>query len=298
MKRSFVNKTLAIGAAGLCAVLLVPLQGCTNLDEIPPSAVSPGNFFQNEAQVLAGLAGVYAQLRGTLDDYYDVSEISTDEMVVPTRGSDWYDGGEWLDLHRQTWTPSSPAALSLLNGAYNTAMGGVARANVMLEQIPKVTPLPDAAVITGEVRTLRAFYYYLLMDLFGGVPVATTTDLQSRARVSRDSLFRFIESELLGARTALPAKWDAANKGRITKGAVDAMLANMYLNAGVFKKDAPGAGANQINPAAYNTCHNVAVSGSSDACQAASDRVDSILNSGVYTLADSFPQPFRYDNHA
>ena len=90
MKRLLL--TTAIGAAG---VLLVPLQACTNLDEVPPSAVSPGNFFRNETEVIAGLAGVYAQLRGTLDDYYDVSEISSDEMVVPTRGSDWYDGGQW-----------------------------------------------------------------------------------------------------------------------------------------------------------------------------------------------------------
>jgi hypothetical protein len=298
MKRLLL--TTAIGAAG---VLLVPLQACTNLDEVPPSAVSPGNFFRNEGEVLAGLAGVYAQLRSTLDAYYDVSEISTDEMVVPTRGSDWNDGGQWLDLHRQTWTPTSSAVLSgcCINGAWNTAMGGVARANVMLEQIPTVPLLPDSAVIRAEVRTLRAFYYYQLLDLFGGVPLATTTELKARPRVSRDSLFRFIESELLAARVNLPPtvaqpKWDAANNGRLTKGAVDAILANMYLNAGVFTKDTAGTGPANINPTGYNSCSGIAVSGGLDACQAASDRVDSILNSGLYQLADSFPKPFRADN--
>src|SRR5207245_8519696 len=239
---------------------------------------------RNEGEVLAGLAGLYAQLRSTLDAYYDVSEISTDEMVVPTRGSDWNDGGQWLDLHRQTWTPISAAVLSgcCVNGAWNTAMGGVARANVMLDQIPSVPLLPDSAVIRAEVRTLRAFYYYLLTDVSGGVPLATGPELKPRPRVSRDSLFRFIESELLAARPALPNKWDAANNGRITKGAVDAILANMYLNAGVFKKDTAGTGPTQINPTGYNSCFNVAVSGYTDACQAASDRVDIILNSGLY----------------
>jgi len=59
---------------------------------------------------------------------------------------------------------------------------------------------PNQARIEGEVRFLRAFYYYLLMDLYGGVPIATTLELQARARATRDSTFRFIESELLAAR--------------------------------------------------------------------------------------------------
>src|SRR5919109_3347625 len=100
MKRFFV--TTSIWAVGLIAALAVLPQACTNLDETPTSAISPGNFYRNEAEVLAGLAGVYAQLRSTLDDYYNVSEITTDEMIVPTRGQDWYDGGTWLDLHAQT----------------------------------------------------------------------------------------------------------------------------------------------------------------------------------------------------
>ena len=62
MKRLLV--TTWIGAAGLFTLLLVPLQGCTNLDEVPSSTITPGTFFGNEGEVLAGLAGVYAQLRG------------------------------------------------------------------------------------------------------------------------------------------------------------------------------------------------------------------------------------------
>jgi hypothetical protein len=294
MKRFFVATSM--GAAGLCALLLVPLQGCTDLTETPPSTISPGNFFRNEGEVLAALAGVYAQLRSTLDDYYNVSEISSDEMVVPTRGQDWYDNGTWLETHRQQWTASSPATLSFLNGAWNNAFAGVARANALIDALQSAN-VPNQASIEGEARTLRAFYYYLLMDMFGGVPLATTSEIMPRPRVTRDSLFRFIESELLAARTALPATRDAGNNGRITKGAVDAILASLYLNAGVFTKGDPGGAV--INPTAYNSCAGVQVSGALDACQAAVNRVDSIMNSSAgYQLADTFAQNFRADNYA
>src|SRR5438034_1231555 len=106
MKRLLV--TTSFGALALSTLLLVPIQGCTDLTEAPPSQIVKSQFFRNEGEVLAGLAGVYAQLRGTLDDYYNLSEISTDEMVVPTRGSDWYDNGTWLETHRQQWTATSP----------------------------------------------------------------------------------------------------------------------------------------------------------------------------------------------
>jgi len=275
------------------ALLLVVAQACTDLSENPPSAIAPSNFYRTEAEALAGLLGVYAQLRATLDDYYNVSEISTDEMIVPTRGQDWFDGGTWLDLHAQTWTPTSPATGAFLNGAFNALGAGVARANVLLEGLDKVNVLNEAGM-AAEARALRAFYYYLQMDLFGGMPIATTSEVIPRERVSRDSLFTFIESELLAARADLPVTWNAANNGRFTRGAVDAILANMYINAGVFTKDGAAGG---INAAAYNSCTGVTVAGGLGACQAALNRADSVLlSSAAYQLADTFAETFRADN--
>src|SRR5437879_7426444 len=100
MKRLFV--TTSIGGLGLCALLLMPLQGCTDLNETPISSITPSNFFHTPGEVLAALAGVYAGLRNTPaeNQYWGVSEVSTDEMIVPTRGSDWYDNGTWLETHR------------------------------------------------------------------------------------------------------------------------------------------------------------------------------------------------------
>lgn len=270
----------------LFPVLLTMAGACTNLEETPASFISPTNFYRNEAEVLAGLAGVYAQLRSVTDDYWNISEVSTDEIVVPTRGQDWYDNGQWLQLHGQTWTANNTAGLQLINGAWGMAYTGVTRANALLEALDSVT-VNNQAMITAEARTLRGFFYYTLMDFFGGVPLATTTELKARERVTRDSLFRFIESELTAARADLP---DEPEYGRVGKGAADAILANMYINAAVFTKD------DGVNPTAYNSCTTVTIDGKT-ACQLAIEAADRIINSGVYQLADSFPQNFRADNY-
>src|SRR2546430_17334539 len=118
MKRLFLPTS--IGALGLCTLLLVP-QGCTALTETPISSVTPSHFYHTEGEVLAALAGVYAGLRNTASEnqYWGLNEVSSDEMVVPTRGSDWYDNGTWLETHRQTWSANSPATLSFVNNAWN-----------------------------------------------------------------------------------------------------------------------------------------------------------------------------------
>src|SRR5207248_7627458 len=102
MKRFFVKAS--IGAAGLVA-LLVPLHGCTDLGESPPSLITPRNFYRSESEAVAALAGVYAQLRGTTPEgqIYDANEISTDEEVVPIRGQDWNDGGQCIDMTTIKW---------------------------------------------------------------------------------------------------------------------------------------------------------------------------------------------------
>jgi hypothetical protein len=218
-------------AAVVTALLLAP--ACTDLTEVPQSAITPENFYRNEDEVIGGLASVYAQLRSTTDEAYNISEISTDEMIVPTRGQDWLDNGKWLDIHRQTFSPNSPAGLDNINSAWVNLFQGVAKANVVLTGIENVN-FGSKPVVTAELRTLRAFYYYLLMDLFGGVPIVTDVAIMPRAQNTRAEVFKFIEDELTAARADLPVSWAQEWNGRLTKGAADAILASMYLNAEVF----------------------------------------------------------------
>lgn len=240
MKNTLMRNHLkTAGFLGL--MVFTPIAACTDLTEVPSSSISPENFYANEAEVIGGLASVYAQLRQTVEEYYNVSEVSSDEIIVPTRGTDWYDNGKWLDLDRQTFGANSPAGLDNINNAWIQLFTGVARANVVLVAIENTT-FANKAIVQAELRTLRAFYYYLLQDLFGGVPIVENTEIVARPRNTRAEVFAFIESELNAARVVLPASWPAAMNGRLTSGAADAMLASLYLNAEVFTGTVTAAG--------------------------------------------------------
>jgi hypothetical protein len=256
-----------IGAAGAFALLILA-PACTDLTEVPQSGIAAENFYRNQDEVIGGLASVYAQLRTTNDEYYNTSEISTDELIVPTRGQDWYDNGKWLDLHGQAFTPNSPAGLDNINSAWVNMFQGVARANVVLNGMANTT-FASKATVTAELRVLRAWYYFLLMDLFGGVPIATDPAVQARPQAARDSVFRFVESELKASRADLPTTWTSDMNGRITNGAVDEMLASLYLNAQVFTGTVSATG---LAPGAARW-------------QDALTEANLVINSGLYSLA-------------
>lgn len=274
----------SIRRAVLGAVFLVPalmsFNGCTNLTEVPKNALTPDNAFHSDAEVLAGVASVYAGMRGMMWEYYNLSEITTDEIIVPTRGQDWYDNGRWLETYKQQWTSNSGATLVDVNGAWNVLFAGIAKANLMIDVITKAGG-PTAPTTIAELRTLRAWYYYCLMDFFGGVPLVTGTQVGTNARVSRDSLFRFVESELNATRTVLPKSWSSDMTGRVTSGAADAILAGLYLNAQVFTGTVTTAGLTK-GTARWQDAINAA---------------DRVLNSGTYSLNTNWSKNFSPDNH-
>lgn len=276
---------LALAALLFALPALALLPGCTDLGEETFSQVRPGEFFQTEAEVIAALAPVYANLRGSLWAYHNLSQVSSDESIVPTRGSDWFDGGRWLAMHRHTWDPG----LVDLNDAWVSAYTGVARANGLLQNL-EVIDVPNAELLIAELRTLRAFYYYQLLDFFGNVPIVGDEPGEFLAdpenpppTESREAVYEFIVAELLDAREALPEV--APQFGRMTRGAADAMLANLYINAAVFTRT-----STQINTNGYNSCQQT------NTCQAAIDAVDRIMATGQYRLVDDWFSNFSPDN--
>ncbi len=271
------------------ALALMFVQGCTDLDIPPTSSITPENFYQNEEEVLGGLAAVYHELNvdGMLWSYWNMSQVTSDEMIVPTRGSDWFDNGRWLEIHKHTWGANSTSGLDDVNRIWTDSFRGVLRANVLLASLENVT-VANQAAIAAEARGLRAYYYYMLLDMFGGVPIVDSTTIEARPRNTAREVFDFIDAELQAARADLPASWPASDYGRMTQGAADAILASLYLNAGVFTTDTP-------NATAYNSCAGVTVGGGT-ACDAAIAVADRIINSGVYTLSSDFHDNFAPDN--
>ena len=291
MMRSELQFVRRVGRLLLVAPLLVAGQSCTDLTETPHDALTPENAFKTEAELLAGVAAVYANLRPTeWVGYITIQDLSTDVAIVPTRGSDWYDNGQWLDIHRQTYTPGSSGA-GFLNGAWSDPFSGIAKANLMIDVVTKANP-PNGARTLAELRTLRAWYYYMLQDFFGGAPpLVTSTETKAYPSSTRTQLFQFIESELTASAADLPVSWPSESYGRLTRGAANAILASLYINSGVFNKNSG------VNATAYNSCAGVQVSGNRTGCQGALDAANAVINSGAYSLNPTWRNNFTADNY-
>ena len=103
-----IKLSLKLSMLALCLVAFMP--ACTDLDEEVFSEVTADNFFQSEAEFISALGGAYTSLYGYMGttSLWAAQEVSSDEMVVPTRGPDWGDGGHWVRLHQQLWTAEDP----------------------------------------------------------------------------------------------------------------------------------------------------------------------------------------------
>ena len=253
---------------------------CNDLSVDPFSEIPADQFFQNEEEVLAALAPVYANLRNVLSnaDYHGVTQVSSDETIVPTRGTDWGDQGVWLQLHFQDWGASHP----YLNGVWNTASTGIARSNGILSSL-QTAEIPNKEATVAEVRALRAFYYYILLDMFGRAPLVGDEEGEflpdpndPPPAAERAEIFDFVESELLAVEDALPNQIP----GRFGGDVVRALLANLYLNAEVFTGTVSASGLTRGAPR----------------WQEAFDYADELIDSGRYQLADDYLAMFGPGN--
>ena len=207
------------------------------------------------------LAGAFGQLRnGSAGHFghYSLQEITTDEMVIGAKGGDWFDGGILIQLHQHTYDPTN----GMLNNTWNQTYGGINTCNELL-----AGGNLDA---NGEaqIKALRAYFYYRLLDLFGNVKIITSPGTDA-PQSNRSDVFAFVESELLAALgvAELTAGMDLSgsalgtdtNPYRINQFGALGILAKLYLNAESFigtpmYDKADIAATHIINSGVYQLC--------------------------------------------
>jgi starch-binding outer membrane protein, SusD/RagB family len=205
-------------------------QSCTDLDENLYDQISEENFYKTDEEVIAALGPAYTTLYGWMENnsMFPIIEVSSDEIVVPQRGADWGDGGKWIRLHQHKWEPTE----DYINSTWGLLYQGVANCNRLIGTFESSTSEVAKGYIP-ELKVLRAFYYYYLMDLFGSVPL--TTKLQEPpAKSPRIDIYNFIETEITQNVDLLPKEASLKTYGRVNYYVGQTILAKMYLNAEVY----------------------------------------------------------------
>ncbi len=211
-------------------------QGCTNLDEEVYDRLPVDEFGQNQAQVNALIAPIYRTLKGLFpSNYFLLSECSADMAITPTRkGGDWWDGGQFKELRLHTWSPNT----SLVKSSYNAAVESISSCNKIYSMIEENQSIVDKEVILAEIRGVRAFWYYMLIDYYGNVPIVTDfNDTSKPTTSSKKEVYEFILNELNAIKDVVRDDVTPASYGKMTKGVVYTLLAKMYLNAEVWNPD-------------------------------------------------------------
>jgi starch-binding outer membrane protein, SusD/RagB family len=224
------------------AVLLVATfsNACTNLDTPVYGELTSDNFPKTEEQFISALGATYASLQsfGSHNSYWSGQMVSSDLAMIPQRGADWFDGGQWLRSHRHEFAAEGDANI---NNTWSDLYGGVNNCNRVIELFESLVEdgsvtAEDAAAFIGEVKTLRAYFYLLLMDTFGNVPIVTSFsggDAAPPTR-SRTELFSFVEKELSENVPNLTKANDGTTYGRWNYWAGKALQCRLFLNAEVY----------------------------------------------------------------
>ncbi len=214
---------------------------CTDLTEDTQDAQTS---LETEEEFIAALGEAYTILGGSWGanvGLYPLTLVSTDEMVVPQRGADWFDGGVWIQTHRHT----TPVDHGPTAGTWNFLFSGVnatSRLILQFETLVEAGQLEPqmAEDFIGEMRVLRGFYYFWLLDTFGNVPIIddfaavegnppNNPDFQA----GRTELFNFIESEVLASIDGLSDD-PRRSYGRMHQDAARFLLGKLYLNSEVW----------------------------------------------------------------
>jgi len=214
----------------LSALMSTLLVSCYDLDVPATTQITPDTYPKDSAQFVASTGVVYAALRGNYAmDYYFVTELSSDEAILPARGGNWYDNKGYRYFHYHEWNPDYGWAVSCWDWlsrviGYDNQTMFILQSNMPAGNFKNRT--------LSELRMVRALAYFYMMDLYGNVPIITTYgDFEQKAKSDRKEVFNFIESEIKACIPNLSTAVNAVTYGYPTQYMAYALLAKLYLNA-------------------------------------------------------------------
>jgi starch-binding outer membrane protein, SusD/RagB family len=243
----------------LLIALIVFASACKKLEEQPISSVTPAKFGNSVLQIEAAYAGSMNYLWDYWSGYgYAYGPFINDDQLT---GGDLNIAPDNAD---DLWNRHYSALLNI-----NNALGSIKKGNIKGETQETVDAL-DA-----EGKFLRAHNYFMLVRMFGGVPLITedTPDpIQfPMAKASIAEVYALIVSDLTFASAKLPESWSGA-PGKPTSGAAKSMLAKVYLAMATYP---------------LNDATNY---------QKAADMALQVMQSGTYALVDSVVDVFSLAN--
>lgn len=209
------------------------------LKEKSPMTTEVGDFFTSAQTAVQVTNAAYAPLaweyQGTYYSEFFFGDILSDDALKG--GQNVTDGSDAYQLDNFKILDNNAIVLQYYRAQYQ----GIARANLALEQIEAMEASEDDLTpglknrLLGEAHFLRAYYYFRLVRLYGGVPIVTAPTYSSndwiQPRATAGKVYELIISDLKVAEQYLPLKSGYASEdlGRATKGAAQAMLLKVSL---------------------------------------------------------------------
>lgn len=289
--------TIAALAATLC------LTSC--LDENPKDQLDAEQIYTSASEIYTNaVASLYVNmgsntesegLQGTCRGIYDYNTLTTDEAIIPIRGGDWYDGGLWQNMYLHTWTASDTYLYNVWKYLYRV----IVKCNESLATIDGHAQLlseTQLAAYKAEVKAIRALFYYYAMDMFGRIPLVTSTSIEADQVVQseRSEVFRFIVSELQGVLPLLAdehSNLEGTYYGRVTRPVAHFLLAKLALNAVVYADD-DWTDGEAVDGSSVSFTVDGQILNAWDACVAYCEK----LRDEGYRLADDYASNFAVHN--
>lgn len=238
MKKVLVSSMLILG--GL-------FSACSGfLDEDPKSKIPEEVAYKSEKLVYVNtIATIYTsfgnRLYGSTDNVHTLQEFSSDAWILPGRQGDWVDGGKWQSLFLHNYGPGNATIKSTWNALYTI----IGNCNTSIDNLETFIQAGGESYLQDyqyEARAVRAILYYHLVDLFGRVPLVTSskTVMADVNQSSRSEVYQFIVDELTDCIPHLPSgKCQNMGKyyGRVTKAVGYMAMAKVAINSPILSKD-------------------------------------------------------------